>query len=102
MMTKGGQTFAKAYANAVIGYCGNGNVNNLGGGNCIGNAAAVAPQPFFEAALSGTGYCNGYANCTQAVIDNEGVSMAPATWPLLTSGVCTAIWTTAASTSRAA
>ncbi len=74
MMTKGGQTFAKAYANTVIGYCGNGNVNNLGGGNCIGNPAAVAPQPFFEAALSGTGYCNGYANCTQAVIANEGVN----------------------------
>ena len=73
MMTKGGQTFAKAYANTVIGYCGNGSVNNLGGGNCIGNAAAVAPQPFFEASLSGTGYCNGYANCTQAVIDKEGI-----------------------------
>ncbi len=74
MMTKGGQTFAKAYANTVIGYCGNGNVNNLGGGNCIGNASAVAPQPFFEAALSGTGYCNGFANCTQAVIANEGLN----------------------------
>ncbi len=37
-ITKGGQTFAKAYANAVIGYCGNGNVNNLGGGQCAGNA----------------------------------------------------------------
>ena len=73
MMTKGGQTFANAYANAVIGYCGNGNVKNLGGGNCIGNPAAVTPQPFFEAALSGTGYCNGYANCTQAVLDKEGV-----------------------------
>ncbi len=58
----------------VIGYCGNGNVKNLGGGNCVGNAAAVAPQPFFEAALSGTGYCNGFANCTQAVIANEGVN----------------------------
>jgi Carboxypeptidase regulatory-like domain len=74
MMTKGGQTFAKAYANTLIGYCGNGNVNNLGGGNCIGNANAVAPQPFFEAALSGTGYCNGFANCTQAVIANEGLN----------------------------
>jgi hypothetical protein len=73
MMTKGGQSFAKAYANTVIGYCGNGDPRNMGGGNCIGNANAVAPQPFFEAALSGTGYCNGYANCTQAVIDKEGV-----------------------------
>jgi hypothetical protein len=73
MMTKGGQTFAKAYANTVIGYCGNGDPKNLGGGNCIGNAAAVAPQPFFETALAGTGYCNGFANCTQAVIANEGI-----------------------------
>ncbi len=74
MMTKGGQTFASAYANTVVGYCGNGNVKNMGGGNCVGNAAAVAPQPFFEAALSGTGYCNGFANCTQAVIANEGAN----------------------------
>ena len=73
MITKGGQTFAKAYANTVIGYCGNGNINNLGGGNCIANANAVAPQPIFEAALSGTGYCNGFANCTQAVIAKEGI-----------------------------
>jgi hypothetical protein len=36
------------------------------------NAATVTAQPFFEAALSGTGYCNGYANCTQAVVANEG------------------------------
>ncbi len=72
MMTQGGQTFASAYANAVIGYCGSGNVNNMGGGNCAGNTAAVAPQPFFETALAGTGYCNGYANCTQAVLANEG------------------------------
>jgi hypothetical protein len=83
MMTKGGQTFANAYANTVIGYCGNGNVNNLGGSNCIGNASAVAPQPFFEAALSGTGYCNGFANCTQAVIANEGGNLSSANvWSL--------------------
>jgi hypothetical protein len=74
MMTKGGQTFAKAYANTVIAYCGNGNPNNMGGGNCIGNANAVTPQPFFEAALAGTGYCNGYSSCTAAVVANEGAS----------------------------
>ena len=72
MMTKGGQTFAKAYANTVIAYCGNGNVNNMGGGNCIGNANAVTPQPFFETALAGTGYCNGFSSCTAAVVANEG------------------------------
>jgi hypothetical protein len=70
MMTLGGQTFAKAYANTVIAYCGG--LKAMGGGGCVGNAAAVAPQPFWEAALSGTGYCNGYVNCTQAVVDQEG------------------------------
>ena len=72
MMTKGSQTFAKAYANTVIGYCGG--VQDLAGGNCAGNAAAVQAQPFFEAALAGTGYCNGFANCTQAVVANEGLN----------------------------
>ena len=32
----------------------------------------LAAQPFFETALAGTGYCNGYANCTAAVVDKEG------------------------------
>jgi len=70
MMTKGGQRFDKAYANVVTQYCG-GNPG-LGGGNCAANAAAVTPQPFFEAALSGTGYCNGFASCTQALVAREG------------------------------
>jgi len=76
MMTKGGQTFAKAYANLVLQYCGG--IQGLAGSNCGGPNGNVnnnvTPQPFFEAALSGTGYCNGYANCTQAVVANEGVS----------------------------
>lgn len=33
--------------------------------------ATLAPRPFFETALSGTGYCNGFANCTTAVVTNE-------------------------------
>jgi len=73
MITKGGQTFANAYANMLIAYCGNGSVSAMGGSNCASNAAAVKPQPFFETALAGTGYCNGFANCTQAVVANEGV-----------------------------
>ncbi len=71
MMTLGGQRFDKAYANVVMQYCGG--IAGLAGGNCAGNAAAVTPQPFFEAALAGTGYCNGFANCTQALVFNEGV-----------------------------
>jgi hypothetical protein len=74
MMTKGGQTFAKAYANTLIAYCGNGSVANMGGGKCAGNANAVTPQPFFEAALSGTGYCTGYSSCTAAMVAKEGLN----------------------------
>jgi Carboxypeptidase regulatory-like domain len=75
MMTKGGQTFAKAYANLEMEYCGGaaGSVAGLAGGGCVGNLSAVTPQPFFETALSGTGYCTGFASCTQAVAVNEGV-----------------------------
>ena len=75
MMTKGGQTFAKAYANLVMQYCGG--VAGLAGSNCGGPNGSVnnnvTPQPFFEAALAGTGYCNGFSSCTAAVVANEGV-----------------------------
>src|SRR5580700_350266 len=74
MMTLGGQQFKQAYANTVLQYCGG--VAGLAGGGCGGtagpNASAVTPQPFFETALAGTGYCTGFANCTQAVVANEG------------------------------
>jgi hypothetical protein len=76
MMTVGGQRFDKAYANLVLQYCGG--MAGLGGGSCGGNAGpnpgAVTPQPFFEAALKGTGYCTGYTSCTAAVVANEGNS----------------------------
>jgi hypothetical protein len=69
MMTKGGQSFAKAYGQMVWQYCG-GNAG-LAGGGCAGNLAAVQDQPFFKAALN-PAYCAGYANCTQAVAATEG------------------------------
>jgi Carboxypeptidase regulatory-like domain len=72
MMTLGGQSFAKAYANLELQYCGG--VAGLSGGGCTANAAAVTAQPFFEAALSGTGYCTGFASCTQAVAMKEGAA----------------------------
>lgn len=67
MMTLGGQPFSAAYA-AVETAMG-----------CTTSAAAcgasgvptVAPQPFFENALAGTGYCNSFADCTTAVVTNE-------------------------------
>jgi hypothetical protein len=74
MMTMGGQQFAQAYKNVVLQYCGG--IAGLAGGGCAANAAAVTPQPFFEAALanSPTGYCNGFTSCTAAVVYNEGVA----------------------------
>jgi hypothetical protein len=69
MMTKGGQSFAKAYGQMVWQYCG-GNAG-LAGGGCAGNLSAVTDQPFFKAALN-PAYCAGFANCTQAVAANEG------------------------------
>ena len=82
MMTLGGQQFKQAYANTVLQYCGG--VAGLAGGGCGGSALPtpgpgpqagnVQPQPFFEAALAGTGYCTGFTNCTQAVVANEGAN----------------------------
>jgi hypothetical protein len=70
MMTKSGQQFKQAYANMLLQYCGG--FIGLGGGGCAANAGAVTPQPFFESALKGTGYCNGFTSCTAAVVAKEG------------------------------
>ncbi len=72
MLTVGGQSFANAYAQTVLAYCGG--VKGLGGGGCAANAGAVANQPFFETALGGptSAYCSGYSSCTQAVVAKEG------------------------------
>jgi len=72
MMTMGGQRFDKAYANMMIQYCGG--IANLAGTLCNPNPANVSNQPFFEAALAGTGYCTGFTSCTQAVLANEGIN----------------------------
>ena len=42
------------------------------GPSCAGNTTASA-QPFFEAALGGTGsvFCNAYGSCTNALVHNE-------------------------------
>lgn len=66
MMTLGGQSFANAYKNLYVAICGF-------GPTCANNAWTGAAQPFFEAALNGTGgtYCNGFANCTAAVASKQ-------------------------------
>jgi carboxypeptidase family protein len=69
MMTVGGQSFAQAYAYVET------QMGCLQGQNqcgAAGKAAVVAgltPQPFFEAALAGTGYC-APGSCTAAVVTN--------------------------------
>ncbi len=75
MMTLGGQRFDKAYANLVLQYCGG--INGLRGSGCAASSDSyktVTPQPFFETALAGTGYCNGFTSCTAAVAFNEGAA----------------------------
>jgi hypothetical protein len=89
MMTLGGQQFKQAYANTVLQYCGG--TAGMAGGGCTANASAVTPQAFFETALAGTGYCNGFTSCTAAVVANEGTNLANAQvfslWSDLDAGV---------------
>lgn len=68
MMTLGGQSFAKAYGQMVMQFCG-GNAG-LAGGGCTKNLAAVTSQPFFQAALN-PAYCSGFASCAAAVASKE-------------------------------
>jgi hypothetical protein len=86
MMTLGGQQFAKAYAAVETGLgcatsfaaCGAAIPTNqnpaLAKAQQIAYANGFAPQPFFETALAGTGYCAGFSSCTAAVVYNEGIA----------------------------
>ncbi len=67
MMAVGGQSFENAYA-AIETAMGCVTSTAQCGVNGVPN---VTPQPFFEAALAGTGYCTGFANCTAAVAKKE-------------------------------
>jgi len=82
-MTLGGQSFKQAYANVLTQLCGG--FAGMAGGGCGGSAlptpgagpspSSVQNQPFFEAALAGTGYCTGFSSCTQAVVANEATNL---------------------------
>jgi Carboxypeptidase regulatory-like domain len=88
MMTIGGQRFDKAYANVEVALgcaistnaCG-ANIPAAKLANGTANPAfaayfnALTPQPFFETALAGTGYCNGFASCTAAMAFNENSNL---------------------------
>lgn len=82
MMTLGGQQFQKAYANVEVALgcmtyagCGAGipHGSTVTTAQQMAYANTFAPQPFFEAALANTGYCNGFSSCTAAVVFNEGI-----------------------------
>jgi len=87
MMTLGGQSFAKAFGQMAWQYCAGAtypqNKQNLAGGNCVANLAAVTDQPFFDAALK-PAYCAPFGgNCALAVASNEGGNIAGnAVWSL--------------------
>ncbi len=77
MMSLGGQSFQSAYL-AIEGAFGCATSASL----CAVTAAkagtkttsvnpSVSPQPFFEAALAGTGYCTGFSSCTAAVVSKQ-------------------------------
>ena len=67
-MSLGGQTFVQAYDAIETAYgC------TVSASQCAKSPTpAIAPQPFFEASLSGGGYCTGYSSCTAAVIAKQG------------------------------
>jgi hypothetical protein len=80
MMVQGGQAFESAYAELEkqIGCA-------TSAGACMAATAptTVTPQAFFETALANTGYCNGYASCTAAVVANEfGNLQSQSVWNL--------------------
>lgn len=65
-MSLGGQTFVQAY-DAIETALGCTTSATL----CkASSAVGIAPQPFFEAALSGGGFCTGYSSCTAALLAN--------------------------------
>src|SRR5208337_575826 len=72
MMTLGGQRFDAAYANIEAA--------------TSAALSGLAPQPFFETALAGTGFCNGFANCTQALVNNSTL------FPMLQSQSVFSLW----------
>jgi len=79
MMTAGGQQFQTAYAalETALGCT----ISQAQCGYTV--PAVITPQPFFEAALAGTGYCTGYASCTAAVVANElGNLTSQSVWSL--------------------
>ncbi len=70
MMTKGGQQFQAAYAAVEKAMGCATSETACSNATAAATAAAVPSQPFFEAALAGTGYC-APGTCTATVVMNE-------------------------------
>lgn len=68
MMVSGGQDFKSAYAALETALGCDKSAAACGAG---GIPSGTPAQAFFESALAGSTYCNGYANCTAAVVANE-------------------------------
>jgi len=70
MMTVGGQTFASAYAAVEKAMGCTVNYATCRAATVASTTAALTPQPFFETALAGTGYCTP-GTCTATFVANE-------------------------------
>jgi hypothetical protein len=84
MMTLGGQRFDQAYAavERAMGCVTSALACDANGPAVVGVGGFTA-QPFFEAALKGTGYCTAFATCTDAVATNEeGNFASQSVWAL--------------------
>ncbi|MDQ1405271.1 MAG: hypothetical protein QOG55_900 [Acidobacteriaceae bacterium] len=82
MMAKGGQQFQSAYAAVEKAMGCTTSVAACSSATPATTAAALAPQPFFESALAGTGYC-APGTCTATVVANEfGNFQSQAVWSL--------------------
>src|SRR5690349_19995502 len=71
MTTINGQSFAQAYAALYNQLCPG------AGPTCAESTIAATAQPVFEAAMGGPSspYCAASANCTAAVVKNEGANI---------------------------
>lgn len=71
MMTLGGQSFEQAYAAVETAMGCTISTDACNAATAGSTIAALSPQKFFETALAGTGYCTGFANCTDAVVSKQ-------------------------------
>ena len=87
MMTLGGQAFSSAYASVerAMG-CATSVAACDASGPAVVGVNGFQAQPFFEAALAGTGYCTGFATCTDAIAtQGEGLFACQCVWDLWSS-----------------